>query len=259
MFERIDRRRVKAESRAILREAQVAPRTFFALYLGIVALMNLCSSLTSMAGDSFEFLSGPAGLFVAIFTSLLTPILSVGAYLYCMAIRRGERAEYLTLFDGFSFAGKIIVLFLLQTIYIFLWTLLFFVPGFVAAYRYRFAYLNLCANPSLTPAEALNLSKQQTRGYKSQLLKLDLSYIGWILLASLPILVLSALVTDPELFNSIAMNPLYTVAELACSFGFGLIYMPSYHTSELAYFETAVRTSGLTPESPRPREDDPFF
>jgi uncharacterized membrane protein len=259
MFERIDRRRVKAETRDILRNAQVSPRSFFALYLGITALMNLCSSLTSLAGDSFEFLSGPAGLFVSIFTSLLTPILGIGAYLYCMTIRRGERAEYLTLFDGFSFAGKIIVLFLLQTVYIFLWTLLFIIPGFVAAYRYRFAYLNLCENPSLTPAEALNLSKQQTQGYKVQLLQLDLSYIGWILLASLPMLALSALVTDPELFNSIALNPLYTAAELGCSFGFGLIYMPSYYTSELAYFETAVRTSGLTPESPRPREDDPFF
>ncbi len=34
--------------------------------------------------------------------------------------------------------------------------------------------------------EALNLSKRQTQGYKMELFKLDLSYMGWILLSILP-------------------------------------------------------------------------
>lgn len=259
MFEHIDRRRVKADARAILRDAQVSPKRFFALYLGIMALMNICSYLTSAAGTGTSLFSGPVELFVSIFTTLLTPVLGVGIYLYCMSIRRGERAEYLVLFDGFSFAGKVIVLYLLQMLFTFLWLMLFIAPGFVAAYRYRFAYLNLCANPSLTPSEALELSKQQTKGYKLQLFQLDLSYFGWILLASLPVILLSSLVMDPELFNTIAAHPLYIAAELICSFVFGLIYMPGYYTSELAYFETAVRTSGLDPHHPRRRDEDPLF
>ena len=259
MFEHIDRRRVKADARAILRDAQVSPKAFFALYLGIIALMNICSYLTSASGTGTTLFSGPAELFVAIFSALLTPVLGIGIYLYCMTIRRGERAEYLVLFDGFSFAGKIIVLYLLQTLFIFLWMILFIFPGFVAAYRYRFAYLNLCANPSLSPSEALNLSKQQTRGYKFQLFQLDLSYFGWIVLSSLPVILLSSLVMDPDMFNSIAANPLYMAAELICSFVFSLLYMPSYYTSELAYYETAVRTSGQNPAFPRSQDEDPFF
>ena len=259
MFEHIDRRRVKADTRAILQNAQVSPRAFFALYLGIMGLMNLCSYLTSAAGNGTSLLSGPAELFVTIFSSLLTPILGIGIYLYCMTIRRGERAEYLVLFDGFSFAGKIIVLYLMQGLFVFLWMLLFIVPGFIAAYRYRFAYINLCANPSLTPSEALNLSKQQTQGYKAQLFRLDLSYLGWMLLSALPMMILSSLVIDPDLFNRISVHPLYLAAELVCSVVFGLIYMPGYYTSELAYFETAVRTSGLDPASQSARSEDAFF
>lgn len=259
MFEHIDRRQVKADARAILRDAQVSPKAFFALYLGIMALMNVCSYLTSAAGNGTPLFSGPAELFVTIFSTLLTPILGIGVYLYCMTIRRGERAEYLVLFDGFSFAGKIIILYLLQMLFVFLWMMLFIFPGFVAAYRYRFAYLNLCADPSLSPSEALKLSKQQTQGYKLQLFRLDLSYFGWIILASLPVILLSSLVMDPDMFNSIAANPLYMAVELICSFVFSLIYMPSYYTSELTYYETAIRTSGLDPADQRPRDEDPFF
>ena len=248
MFEKINRRRVQAESREILRSAQVSYKAFFALYLGILTLANVLGYLASAPGAGNAMFNGPADLFVTIFSALLAPILAVGTYLYCMAVRRGEEAEVLTLFDGFSFAGKIILLYLLQAVFIFLWTMLFIIPGIIAAYRYRFAYLNLCANPNLSAMDALNLSKKQTTGYKKQLLQLDLSYLGWMLLSALPAIVLSALVWDPTLFDSIAYNPLYLLAEQGFAFLFGLLYIPNYCISEVAYFETAVRTSGLNPE-----------
>ena len=62
--------------------------------------------------------------------------------------------------------------------------MLFVIPGIIAAYRYSFAMLNLCENPELGVMEALNLSKQQTNGYKMQLFLLQLSFIGWYLLAA---------------------------------------------------------------------------
>ena len=255
MFELIDRRRVKAEARAILRDAQVSPKAFFALYLGAMVLMDTCGYLPSLAGSE-SLIAGPAELFITIFSSLLSPILGVGLFLYCIAVRRGERAEFLTLFDGFSFAGKIILLFLLQTLFIFLWTLLFVFPGIVAAYRYSFAYLNLCENPTLSPLEALALSKKQTHGYKFQLFQLDLSYFGWIALSSLPAVLSVWLMTDPEQLNALAVNPLYIAAELACYFVFGLLFLPSYYTCQVAYYEVAVRTSGADPRSHISLDDD---
>lgn len=259
MFEHINRRAAKAESRAILRDAQVSPRAFFALYLGATVLIQLFSHLASAAGDSQSLLGNPLELFIYIFSSLLSPVLMVGIYLYCMAIRRGERAEYLVLFDGFSFTGKIVLLWFLQGLFVFLWTLLFVFPGIVAAYRYSFAYMNLCRNPSLSPLEALRLSKAQTSGYKFQLFQLDLSYFGWIVLASLPTVLLTGLVIDPDRFNAIAGNPLYIAVELACFFLFSLLYMPGYYTTQVGYYETAVRTSGADPDRVRRDEDEDSF
>ena len=57
--------------------------------------------------------------------------------------------------------------------------------GIVAAYRYRFAMLNLCENPEIGVMEALNMSKAQTLGFKWQLFVLDLSFLGWIIVGSL--------------------------------------------------------------------------
>ena len=192
MAELIDRKRLKAETREMLVTAQVSPKGMAALYLGLGLLLNLVDTIANRG--SSDSLISPVGLFVTILASFLGAVLSVGFVLYCMAIRRGERAEYLTLFDGFSFVGKIIVLELVMSLFIVLWSMLFIIPGIVAAYRYQFALYNLCENPGIGVMEALDMSKRQTWGYKGQLFMLDWSYFGWIMLASLLMLVMLFLV-----------------------------------------------------------------
>ncbi|MCI6055058.1 hypothetical protein, partial [Dysosmobacter sp.] len=95
----IDRPQLKAQTRELLRSAQVRPKAMAALYLGLIAVLNLADTLAGSV--SFSLL----GTFVTVLTMLLGTVLNVGFVLYCMAIRRGERAEFLTLFDGFSFVG----------------------------------------------------------------------------------------------------------------------------------------------------------
>lgn len=253
MFESIDRRQVKAESRAILHGAQIAPAAFFAAYLGIRTAISLLQYLLP-AGDGF--FGSPLSLFVSLFSSLISAVLLAGVYLYCMAIRRGERAELLTLFDGFSFAGKVIGAQILTTVFIALWSMLFVFPGIVATYRYRYTVINLCENPDLGVMEAIGMSKQQTRGYKWQLFTLDLSYFGWILLAGLPAVVMSALVPDPDAQLALLSAPWYLLAESACFFVFSLMYLPDLFVSQLAYHEISVRTSGVSPRTENSSENN---
>uniref|UniRef100_UPI00307B20B1 DUF975 family protein n=1 Tax=Dysosmobacter welbionis TaxID=2093857 RepID=UPI00307B20B1 len=177
----VDRRRLKEETRELLRTAQVSSRGMTALYLGILVVLSLVNSLTSSIGSG-----GILSTFVSILTNLMSAVLAAGFVMYCMAIRQGQRAEYLTLFDGFSFVGKVIGLNILIAVFTFLWSLLFVIPGIIASYRYRFALYNLYENPDIGILEALNMSKRQTLGYKGQVFMLDLSYIGWNLLATLP-------------------------------------------------------------------------
>lgn len=251
----IDRRTVKEEARDTLEDARVSPKSFTALYFALLLVLNLVDGFTG---------EGVISVFVMVLSSLLAIVLKAGFQLYCMAVRRGERAEYLTVFDGFSFAGKLIALSLLEFMFIFLWSMLFTIPGIVAAYRYRFAMLNLCENPELSPLEALNMSKRQTLGYKSQLFGLDLSYLGWTVLASLPLLVYNGAVTYETMQAAAgyygleaAALPLDVTALLPL-WGWNLViglwnlivavfYMPAYTCAGLAYFETAKLTSGVGP------------
>jgi uncharacterized membrane protein len=274
MAEYMDRRQIKREAREILRGAQVSPKAFFALYLALAGLMELASFFAN--GGSGVSLDNPLGMFVQIFVSLLSLLLEAGCWLYCMALRRGERAEYLTLFDGFSFAGRIIVLQLLIYLLVFLWVfpagmifailcamygqvmvlfsplmLLLLIPALVALYRYRFAILNLCADPALKPTEAIELSKRQTFGYKAQLFALDLSFLPWILLSYLPILYLY-LVEYMSLWGYSMPEPGYGLSiflQVAVPIAVGVFYLPCYRVAELGYFERAQRTSGTQPDA----------
>ena len=73
-----------------------------ALYLALILVINLADALAGGMG------SGLPGTFVAVLALLLGAVLGAGFTLYCMAVRRGQRAEFITLFDGFSFVGKVI-------------------------------------------------------------------------------------------------------------------------------------------------------
>lgn len=162
----LDRVSLKNEAKGILRGARVSPYLFTLLFMGISLVLTAVSDFVSFdedmvhniyysTGVDLSFLvlhrAFPAALvtFVSILVSLLSVLLNAGYYRYHLAVRRGEEVPYLGLFDGFSFAGKLILLALVQYIFIFLWTLLFIVPGFIAAYRYRFAVYNLCENPDM--------------------------------------------------------------------------------------------------------------
>ncbi len=188
MYEVIDRPALKAKAKELMRSAKVSPIKMSFLYFGIVFVMAL--TLVVVASVN-AFSSRPNTMllpiiFLSVLIVLVDVVLSAGYTCYCLGVWRGEEMPYSSLFDGFSFAGKVIGLQLVMALFIYLWSLLFVIPGIVAMYRYSFAMYNLCLNPELGVMEALDLSKKQTSGYKMQLFVLQLSFIGWALLVSLP-------------------------------------------------------------------------
>ena len=74
---------------------------------------------------------------------------------------------------------------LLKDIFIGLWSLLFLIPGLVKSYSYRLTPYILAENPSLSSTEAITLSRKMMNGQKWRAFVLDLSFIGWQLLAGL--------------------------------------------------------------------------
>jgi uncharacterized membrane protein len=72
-----------------------------------------------------------------------------------------------------------------MNLYVFLWSLLFVIPGVVKAYQYRMVPYLIAENPGLSTEQALELSRRMTSGEKWDMFVLDLSFIGWGLLAAL--------------------------------------------------------------------------
>lgn len=65
---------------------------------------------------------------------------------------------------------------------IFLWSLLFVIPGIVKSYEYRMIPYIMAENPNITTKRAFEISREMTNGEKANLFVLDLSFIGWYLL-----------------------------------------------------------------------------
>jgi uncharacterized membrane protein len=109
----------------------------------------------------------------------------LGISYFILKIFRKKEAKPSDVFYGFDFFLKAFLLYLVTTIFILLWTLLLVIPGIVAAYRYRMAYYILIDNPNLSTMEIINESKRLMSGNKGKLFFLDLSFIGWGILACL--------------------------------------------------------------------------
>lgn len=214
----LDRIQLKKEAKEIVRNAKVSAYVVTLLYLAIVYALD--TTRIYVNGEAVTYLENyfptveiPAfllralsippmvALFVAVVTSLLGTVLYGGWTLYHLGVRRGEHMDYTSLFDGFAFVGKLILLDIVIYIYVSLWSLLFVIPGVVAAYRYRFAVYNLCENPEMGIMDAIHMSKMQTYGYKMDLFVLDLSFFGWSLLGSLTLGILNIWIT-PYIFQT---------------------------------------------------------
>lgn len=123
-----------------------------------------------------------AGIIIACM--LASCVTVVGRYRACRAALEGGDISLATLFP-WKLLGKCLLMNLARAIVVWLWSLLLIVPGFIAVYRYSMADDLLARHPEMGPIEALRESRLRMRGYKMSLFMLDLSFIGWILLAEL--------------------------------------------------------------------------
>lgn len=112
--------------------------------------------------------------------------LSVGVACVMLALTRRESTELDDMFGGFrsGFADNLVAG-LLVSVFTFLWSLLFVIPGIVKALSYSMTYYILSDNPGTPAMKAIERSQEMMRGHKWQLFCLQLSFIGWYLLVGL--------------------------------------------------------------------------
>lgn len=244
----LDRAAIRREARELIRTARVSPIKFTLLFLAVsLALSLLDTALTSLTGRivGVAFVSVS---FASILIGLITQVLDAGYKCYCLGVHRREEMPYESLFDGFTFAGKVIALYIVEGFFVALWSMLFVIPGIIAVYRYSFAIWNLCQNPELGVMEALNRSKRQTIGYKGQLFGLHLSFIGWYLIVFVIVGVYEGVILAlmPDSFLGIMLGSLI----LTVLTGVVDIYLTPY----FALSECGLYLRATAPEEP-PRQD----
>lgn len=147
------------------------------------------------------------------------PIL-FGAAAFFLKLKRNKLAQVKDVFSGFDNFFKYFFTELIKTIFIVLWTLLLVVPGIIAYYKYSMTWYILNDNPELTFMEAISRSKDLMLGNKMTLFSLQLSFLGWFLLASA-----FSLVT------------------------FGLAYLPMqayYKGAEVSFYEELIATREIS-------------
>ncbi len=98
----------------------------------------------------------------------------------------------------------------LMYFFIFLWSLLFVIPGIIKSFSYAMTPYILEENPELSANEAIDHSRAMMKGHKFDLFWLYLSFIGWGILC-------------------------------ICTFGIGLLWLAPYMNTAVAAFYEDVK------------------
>jgi uncharacterized membrane protein len=103
-----------------------------------------------------------------------------------LRIYHKEPFEMGQIFDGFKEFSRTLSAYLLIMLYTLLWMLLLIVPGIIAGLGYSMTFFIMAEDPNISASDAMRKSKEMMMGYKWDLFRLGLSFIGWFILAVIP-------------------------------------------------------------------------
>ena len=148
------------------------------------ALAELAEKLNKgwkIGNVTFSFKNGVLGLAATI----LGGVLQMGYADFLLKQHDGKEVNFRDLFSKFDYFGTGFVQNFLRRLYVVLWSLLFIIPGIIKGYSYSMTPFILAENPDLTASQAIAMSQDLMDGHKADLFFLDLSFIGWDILAVL--------------------------------------------------------------------------
>ena len=148
--------------------------------------------------------------------AFLGNVVRVGECKYFCDARNGDQA-FGKIFDNFrngKYMATVKTMFF-RSLYIMLWSLLFYIPGIIKAYEYFLIPYLLAENPFLDKERAFEISKKTMDGEKWNLFVLQLSFIGW-----------------------------YMLGLLLC--GLGMAFVNPYYEATMAEFYTCMRAKMIS-------------
>ena len=112
-------------------------------------------------------------------------IIDIGYSHFNLRLIDNEESSFNDLFAYFPRWKTAVASGFLRSLYIFLWSLLFVIPGIVASLSYAVTSYIIAENDEISAGEALEESKELMRGNRWKLFCLHFSFIGWDILTLL--------------------------------------------------------------------------
>ena len=164
----------QTENKILMANARDSLRGFWGLAIGALIIYFLVF-----------FVLGLFPVIGTIATYIIVGPMTVGGVRFTLSVSRKEKPEIGQLFSGFDRFGTHLAAYLLQTLFVCLWTLLLIIPGIIAALSYSMTYFIIAEDSSISASEAITKSKKMMKGNKWKLSYLGFRFTGWFLLAML--------------------------------------------------------------------------
>jgi len=131
--------------------------------------------------------------------------LTIGFNYFFLLSYRGENPDIGEMFNnGFRNFARNLGGYLWMVLFIFLWSLLFIIPGIIKSFSYAMTPYILADCPGIKAKDALKLSMKMMNGRKLDLFVFELSFIGWGILSSLTLGILGIFYVAPYMCTSFA-------------------------------------------------------
>ena len=183
---------IRALARRELHDYWMSPVLATLILVVIGGIADKLSNTATFNATGLHFVDASNPFFyartsVGFFISLLVVLpLSFGFSIAILRFIRGEKENVIeNMFNEFKNYGRALGVSLLTSVFTFLWTLLFIIPGIIKHYSYGMTFYIAKDHPELGADDCIEESKKMMYGHKMRLFLLDLSFIGWALLCIL--------------------------------------------------------------------------
>ena len=178
----------------------------------VVVLVTLCISILSfiislpdtmslihsgyfsaiLSGDierlnsAVELYANSASYLVSLIILIVNAILLLASLnVYIKMSRSPEPVSFGVFIEGLNDWARAILAILWQTLWIFLWTMLFVIPGIIKSFSYSQMFYIIAEYKEVSVTKAMRISMEITKGHKWDIFVMYLSFIGWDILCSL--------------------------------------------------------------------------
>lgn len=196
-------RELKAEAKSMLQGnwtdavlLNLIPTLLLLAIIYLLAVPSFYASYQSFSGVNVQVSTNPAASTSEnVISGLIGTFFSLAVTWTLLDMLRHKREKIVPFKDAFRtfsmpYALAIFVIYLIQYVFIALWTFVFIIPGIIKRYSYYQSYTIFYdtyehTGERLSYLDCITASRKLMNGHKGQLFILELSFIGWHILAIL--------------------------------------------------------------------------